>query len=192
MEGGEPLQTIIYTQLILLVILWLVYQKMKNQQSKEFLFDLSNISIYWLFIVPLVLCSINVFLLLFLKFEYWYWSFSFLIIPAVTFYIEKMEDNRNIKLTELIRSEIIPIIFEEANRRGIYLEEEDIIATAVRIRKESYVRITISVNEKDKRSKELQQAISLYLNEEHRYSKNKVLLKTKISEKKKFKSNLCY
>ncbi|WP_434683175.1 hypothetical protein [Bacillus sp. PM5] len=186
------MKAIMYTNLIVLFVILIGYQGIKKKQSKQLLFDLSFISVYLLLIVPLMLCLINIFLLIFIRPQFWFLPMFFLLIPAVTIIFEKIIDAQSIKLTLMIREEFIPLILKEARVNDISLDSDDIVITALKEGKKVHLKIVISVYEKGNNSIILKKRTSDYLNEKYPYFNNKVLVITKNSAKKKFKSDLCY
>ncbi|MBV6708534.1 hypothetical protein KV565_25665 [Bacillus thuringiensis] len=186
------MKAIMYTNLIVLFVILIGYRGIKKKQSKQFLFDLSFISVYLLLIVPLMLCLINIFLLIFISPRFWYLPMFFLLIPAVTIIVEKIIDAQSIKLTIKIREEFIPLILKEARVNDVYLKSDDIVITALKEGKKVHIKIVINVYEKGDNSMFLKKRTSDYLDEKYPYFNNKVLLTTKNNSKKKFKSDLCY
>jgi hypothetical protein len=176
--------TLTFVNLLVLFVFMLMYVRIKKQSNKQMFFDISVLSMFKWFVIPISLFVLNVILLLFLSSAYWYLPTVFVLVPVTILVIENIQDKRNIKVFQKFYDQLIPLIIENAKICNFTLKEENITIIPSKKKNHYYLRITLSINNKNLEAKAfkkyLEAQLPIVLNE----NEFLIILKTNNPEKK--------
>jgi len=156
---------ILTLNIIVSILLYKTYAKIKQELSKNIMFDVSYLNLLKFTVFPLVFFSVNIIFIYFFHREWILMSFIPLLIPLSRYLKVLISTIQGKKEYNFLEKRVIPLVIREFNKKNIYVHTSDIsIRVFDKVNKQTEVDVVIHMNDFNRLIKAMENVIQEELN----------------------------